>query len=59
MTWSCERCGKPFLTEEERDRHQAKCGLTYEPSKCLHCGGTGKTVDHMKCPYCGGSGYKV
>lgn len=56
MTWSCPRCGKPFLSEQERDRHVAECGLGYKPKKCYHCDGTGYDVHRRKCIYCGGSG---
>ena len=58
MTWSCSKCGKPFLTEAERDRHEGRCGLGYTPSKCPHCNGAGYDVNRIKCVYCGGSGYK-
>ena len=56
LTYSCSRCGRPFLTEHERDRHEAECGLGYKPKKCYHCDGTGYDVDKCKCKYCNGSG---
>ena len=26
VTWSCPRCGRPFLTEAERNLHWMSCG---------------------------------
>lgn len=26
ITWSCPRCGRPFLTQTERDLHYLQCG---------------------------------
>lgn len=56
MTWSCARCGKVFLSEYARDRHEGECGLNYKPGKCVYCDGKGRDVYRRKCPYCGGSG---
>lgn len=58
MTWSCNRCGRPFLTEEERDKHQGQCGYVYKLPKCIYCNGSGKTYYGAKCPHCNGSGVK-
>ena len=56
MTYTCDRCGKLFLSERERDRHRAECGLGYKAKKCFYCGGTGVDVYKCKCRYCNGSG---
>ena len=56
MTYTCPRCGQVFLTEQEKLRHEAECGLGYRAKKCYHCNGTGYNVWRCKCPYCNGSG---
>lgn len=29
ITWSCPRCGKPFLTEQQMQIHYLSCGKSF------------------------------
>ena len=61
MTWTCSKCGKVMLTEEEYKRHVC-FGTGQIIKKCLRCNGTGKVASigpTYECPVCHGSGHIV
>lgn len=55
MTWTCPKCGKPYLTEDEMKRCNCRSS-----QPCPDCRGTGKKVQSIgpsiDCPRCNGSG---
>ena len=73
MTYSCPRCQKLFMTEYERNEHQAKCGSGFVTYSCQICRQVFRSefdrdrheaqcrLSHRakKCIHCGGTGYDV